>query len=115
MKKAQRQVRYVVSQPPISGPTAAMPPIVAPQIPNAIARSRPRKLVLRIDCVEGRIIAPPTPCITRAAMRSSPDGAAPASTDAIANTTRPARYIARRPSRSPTRPSVTSSAAKTSA
>ena len=75
----------------MSGPIAAMPPIVAPQMPNAIARSRPRKLVLRIDWVDGRIIAPPMPWKTRARMSSSPVGAAPASTDANAKITRPSR------------------------
>jgi hypothetical protein len=35
--------------------------MIEPQIPKAIARSRPRKLELRIDCVAGRIAAPPSP------------------------------------------------------
>jgi hypothetical protein len=112
-KNAQRQDRFVVSQPPSSGPMAAIPPITAPQIPKAIARSRPRKLSLRIDCVAGRIIAPPRPWTSRAPMSISPLLATPATMEASTNRTRPPRYNARRPRTSPIRPSVTRSAAKT--
>ena len=42
IKKAQCQLALVTSQPPTSGPIAAMPPMVAPQTANAIARSLPR-------------------------------------------------------------------------
>ena len=115
MKNDQRHDRFVVSQPPSSGPIAAMPPMTAPQMPNAMARSRPRKLVLRIDWVAGRIIAPPTPWSSRAPMSIVPLVDAPAMTDAIRKMTRPTRYITRRPRWSPRRPSVMSSAAKTSA
>ena len=48
-------------------------------------------------------------------MSHSPLWARPASTDATMNRTRPPRYIARRPTTSPMRPIVTSSAANTSA
>ena len=61
MKNDQRQERLVVSHPPSNGPNAAIPPMTAPQMPNAMARSRPRKLVLRMDWVAGRTIAPPRP------------------------------------------------------
>ena len=44
MPNAHRHENAVVSQPPRSGPTAAMPPIVDPQTANAIVRSRPRKV-----------------------------------------------------------------------
>ncbi len=104
----------MVSQPPRSGPTAAIPPITAPQMPNAIARSRPWKLALRIDWVAGRIIAPPMPWTRRAPISISPLVARPATIEAAMKTTRPARYIARRPRTSPIRPRVTRSAAKTS-
>ena len=53
-----------------------MPPMTEPQMPKAMARSRPRKFALRIDWVAGRIVAPPTPCRSRAAMSSSPAGEA---------------------------------------
>jgi hypothetical protein len=90
-----------------------MPPMTAPQIPKAIARSRPWKFEFRIDCVEGRIIAPPIPWTRRAPMSISPLVARPATIEALTKTTRPARYMARRPSTSPIRPSVTSRVAKT--
>ena len=115
MKNDQRQDRLVVSQPPSSGPMAATPPMTAPQMPNAMARSRPRKLVFRIDCVAGRIMAPPTPWSRRAAMSWVPSWAAPAMTDATMKITRPPRYISRRPRWSPSRPRVMRSAANTSA
>ncbi len=67
-----------------------MPPMTEPQIPNAIARSLPWKLALTIERVEGRIMAAPMPCNERAAMRSPPVGACPASMLAATNVTRPA-------------------------
>ena len=41
MKKAHRHERSVVSHPPSSGPTAAIPPMVDPQMAKAMARSWP--------------------------------------------------------------------------
>ena len=40
-KKIHSQPNASVSAPPISGPTATAPPTVAPQMPIAVARSRP--------------------------------------------------------------------------
>ncbi len=114
IQNAQRQVWYVVSQPPTSGPTAAMPPIVEPQTAKAMARSRPAKTAFTVDRVDGRIIAAPTPCSTRAAMSIVPPTANPARTLATTKTTMPRRNSRRRPWMSPTRPTVSSSAAKTS-
>ncbi len=39
MKNDQCQDRLVVNQPPSRGPSAAMPPMTAPQMPKAMARS----------------------------------------------------------------------------
>lgn len=41
MPNAHRHEYEVVSQPPSSGPSAAVPPIVEPHTAKAIARSRP--------------------------------------------------------------------------
>ena len=68
MRKAQCHDAYVVSQPPTSGPRAAMPPIVPPQTANATARDLPTKTALMTDSELGRIIAPPTPWRARAAI-----------------------------------------------
>ena len=43
MKKIDSQPMPSVSAPPTSGPMATAAPIVAPQIPNAVPRSRPWK------------------------------------------------------------------------
>ena len=110
---AHRHEKAVVSQPPRSGPTAAIPPIVDPQTAKAIVRSRPRNVALSSDRVAGRIIAPPTPCRNRAAMSSSPVAASAAATDAAAKMTTPTRSIRRLPKRSARLPKTSSSEAKT--
>ena len=61
MRKAQCQEALVVSQPPTSGPRAAMPPIVPPQTAKAIARSLPTNTALMTESELGRIMAPPMP------------------------------------------------------
>jgi len=114
MPNAHRHEKSVVSQPPRSGPTAAMPPIVAPHTAKAMPRSRPTKVALSVDSVDGRIIAPPTPCTTRAAMSALPESASAAQTEARAKITRPSTSMRRRPNRSPIVPKTTSRAAKTS-
>ena len=40
-KKIQRQPAHSVRTPPTRGPIATAAPVVAPQIPNAVPRSRP--------------------------------------------------------------------------
>jgi hypothetical protein len=112
-RKAQRQETSVVSQPPTSGPIAATPPMVDPQIAKAMARSRPTKRAFTVERVEGRIIAPPTPWRNRPRMRISPLGARAATRLAPTNTTVPSRKRRRRPHRSPARPAEMSRAAKT--
>lgn len=73
IRNAQRQVKLVVSHPPTTGPTAAIPPMVEPQIAKAMPRSRPVKSALTVENVAGRIIAPPTPCRRRAAINVVPE------------------------------------------
>ena len=69
MRKAQCHEAFVVSQPPTSGPRAAMPPIVPPQTAKATARDLPTNTALMTDSELGRIMAPPTPWRARAAIR----------------------------------------------
>ena len=71
------------------------------------------KSALRLDSVEGRIIAAPMPWANRAAMSIGPLTESPATTDDSMKTTMPTRNSSRRPRRSPTRPTVMSSDAKT--
>ena len=70
--KAQRHEYDVVSHPPSSGPTAAIPPMVEPHTANAMARSRPTNVAFSVDRVEGSSIAAPRPWTTRAEIRSGP-------------------------------------------
>ena len=61
MLNAQRQSKSVASQPPRTGPTATIPPMVEPQTANAIPRSLPWKVAFTNERVVGSTIAPPTP------------------------------------------------------
>ena len=79
-----------------------------------MTRARPTKRALRVERVDGRIIAAPTPWTKRAAMSIGPLTESPATTDASMKTTMPMRKSSRRPLRSPIRPTVMSSAANTS-
>ncbi len=97
MPKAQRHEKSVVSQPPSSGPTATMPPIVEPQTAKAMPRSRPVNVALRIDSVVGRTMAPPMPCRMRETTSRSPVGERAARTDATAKTITPVASRRRRP------------------
>ena len=60
-KKIQRQPAHSVSAPPTSGPIATAAPIVAPQIPKAVPRSRPWNSWVRMASETENMIAPPTP------------------------------------------------------
>src|SRR5690606_9350594 len=112
---AQRQPPTVASAPPASGPSAAMPLITDPQIPKAMARSRPVNTAFTVDSVAGRLIEAPTPCRARAPMSAAPPPARAAATLAAVNPALPGPPIRRRPNRSPARPNGISSAANTSA
>ena len=61
-KKIDSQPNASVSRPPISGPIATAPPTVAPQMPNAVARSGPWNSCAISASVVANIAAPPTPC-----------------------------------------------------
>src|ERR1035437_4891302 len=78
IQNAQRHVAFVRSQPPTSGPIAAMPPIVDPHTANAMARSLPTKIALRLESVAGSRNAAPMPWRSLAAMSVAPEPAAPA-------------------------------------
>ena len=60
-KKIQRQPAHSVRTPPTSGPIATAAPVVAPQMPNAVPRSRPWKAFASSASETANMIPPPTP------------------------------------------------------
>jgi len=115
IQKISRHEKSLVSHPPSTGPTAAMPAMVAPHMPNAAARSLPWKLAFTSDRLVGSTIAPPTPCTARAASSSPALPASAAAIDPRPNTTTPSTNSRLRPKRSAVAPTAISSAAKSSA
>ena len=114
-KKIHRQDSPLVSSPPSSGPTATARPVTAPHTPNATPRSLPRKASASSASDTANMIAPPTPCRARDSWSISVVTAKPHSADAQVNTTRPIRYIRRRPYMSARLPDVSKNAARVSA
>ncbi len=99
----------MVSQPPSSGPSAAVPPMVEPQTANAMPCSRPVKVALSSYSEVGRIIAPPMPCRARPAISSAGSPTSAQSTLAAVKVSTPIRNSRRRPDRSAVRPATSSS------
>ena len=70
-KKIHSQPAYFVRMPPKSTPAAAPLPPIAPQIPSALLRSEPSSnVVVMIESVAGEMIAAPSPCTAREAIRT---------------------------------------------
>ena len=114
-RKIQRQPSDSVIRPPTSGPIATAPPVVAPQIPNAVPRSLPWNSWASSASETANIVAPPTPCRPRARMRKFAPGATPQSSEPPVNTITPTAKTDLRPSRSASEPAVSVSAASESA
>ena len=72
-------------------------------------------MLLSSAIVVANIAAAPAPCTARAATSVPALGASPQASDDPANTTSPATYTLRRPTRSASEPTPSSSAASTSA
>ena len=89
--------------PAHGGPIATAAPVVAPQIPNAVPRSRPWKAFASSASDTANMTPPPTPCTARAAM-STASFAIPQPKDATVNSTRPIVKTSRRPKRSASDP-----------
>ena len=95
----------MVSIPPASTPMAPPAPLTAPNAPSALLRSAPSGNIARIsDIAAGAIIAAPRPSAARAATSIPGDPASPQASEATVNKPAPAIRIARRPSRSASRP-----------
>ena len=97
IRKIARQLTASISQPPTSGPTAAATPPSADQAPIARPRSSGWKLASMIARLPGVSRAPPMPCTTRAAIRTSMLGATAQRADAPTNQITPMLKIRRRP------------------
>ena len=114
MKKIQRQLAASISTPPTSGPMASATAETAAQIPSARGcSSGGNAAVVRASDSESSA-APPTPCSTLPATSTSSVPAAPATSEPIANRTMPHTKTRRRPTMSPSRPAVTTVAARVS-
>ncbi len=94
-------------RPPITGPAADDTETVAPNRPNARARSAPRKR----SCTSPEFCGVSSPAVApwmrRATMTSATLGANPTAALATMNPTRPSSIIRRRPYASPSRPPAT--------
>lgn len=66
----------------MSGPEATASPLTAPPIPNAIPRLAAGTAAVSRASVNGIMIAAPTPCTARAAIRESMPGAMAAPAEA---------------------------------
>ena len=110
---AQRHENSVVRNPPNSGPKATAAPMVALHIPNAVPRSRPWNVRVRMAREAGAMNAAPMPSMIASpttSMGTPVDSAA--MSDPIAKSVAPVMNIRRGPWMSVSRPPMMSSAAK---
>ncbi len=105
-KKIACQPNPSVSSPPISGPIATAPPTVAPQIPIALARSRPSNSWAINARAVANIAAAPAPSNPLAMLSTVGSPANPHAIDAIVKSAKPKLNTRRRPIRSPIEPAT---------
>ena len=113
-KKIQRQLASSIRTPPTTGPIASAIAETAAQIPSARARLSAGKASAVSASESESSAAPPIPWITRAAISTPAEPAAPASSEPAAKIAIPITKTRRRPRRSPSRPAVTTAAVKVS-
>ena len=114
-KKIHSQPRPSVSSPPISGPIDTAPPIVAPQAPIAVARSRPSNSCAISASEVANMAPPPTPCRPRARLSVVGSVEIPHRREATVKMAKPIANTRRRPSRSPSEPATSREVASVSA
>ncbi len=113
-KKIHSQLRYWVSRPPISGPTASANAPTALQMPIAAARRRPAsKVAEMMASVVGVSSAAPRPWMARAAISPPAVVASPAASEAPVKIASPVRNTRLRPQTSASRPPASSRLANT--
>src|SRR5581483_9121832 len=116
MKKIQGHESSCVSTPPSTSPTAEPPDAIAAQTPSAFARSLPSANVVEmIESAAGEMNAAPSPCKARKPISMPEFTASPFRSEAVVNTTTPARNSRLRPRRSPARPPSSRKPPKSSA
>src|SRR5436309_9168287 len=115
MKNAARHERWSISQPPNTGPSAAISADAPDHVPMALPRLCSSNDALMIAKLPGTSNAAPTPWIARAAMSWRTLPARPHHTDAVANSATPITNTRRRPNRSPAAPPTSNSAARNNA
>ena len=96
-KNTARQLQCSISQPPKTGPAAAVIALDPDHVPIARPRSASSNVALMIARLPGTRNAAPTPCSARAAMRARVEKAKPQATDARVNSVTPARNMRLRP------------------
>ncbi len=113
IRKPQRQLKWVVRNPPRIGPIADAAAATPPQMPKAMARSWPRYFAMRRAAVAGIIIAAPIPSmIDSPTISVGTERLIEARKEPAAKRNAPSLNIRLRPKRSPRRPPVTVSAAR---
>ena len=113
-QKIQCQEMPLTTAPPTSGPNATASPAMPLHAPMKAPRRFAGTPALRIVSVSGVMIAPPTPCAARAAIRALAVGASAAAAEEIVKMPRPIASIRRLPKRSPSAAPVRSSTANVS-
>ena len=114
MRKIQRQLDWT-SSPPSTGPLPAATAPTPAHTPTAVPRWREGNTDSASPSEAGMSTAAPAACSARAAISAGSSGATAHPSDAMPNTTSPARKHARRPMLSAARPAGSSSAASTMA
>ena len=113
-QKMRRQLTNSTAVPPTSGPMARAIADTAAQMPTARGRSSGGNARLAIARESASNAAPPAPCTTRPAISWPTEPAVAQITEPAPNVSIPSWKIRFRPTMSPSRPRVTTSAAKVS-
>src|SRR5258706_9669882 len=114
MKKIARHEAWSMKKPPTNGPTIIVIDVNADQVPIALPRSLSGNVALMMARLPGTMRAAPMPCSARNAISIRMLGASPQAIEPAVNTATPMRKMRLRPSRSPSAPPVSMSAARKS-
>jgi len=106
-RKIVRQPNPAISTPPSDGPRVVPIADIVPRSPIALPVFDFGTVSPTRATVSAIMIAAPRPCAAREAMRNQSVGAMPHRSDATVNSAIPARNNRRRPTMSPSRPTLT--------